>query len=219
MKRGILLAIACFIASFAATVPTAAQAYTWQNFYTGNGGKWPNYSNVYYLVRQGFPSSTYYNRVEDGATQWNNIGGSSGIEPDLLYNGSTTNAGDPNAPCSATYSGVYWRNLDFISTATLGYTPHCENSSGVVTRFSMSIDNRSTWYVGNGTPGSSQDDLWSTTSHEMGHATGWMGHYNAGDSLCADNQYQATMCPIYFTGTVRWRTLDSTTVGLFQAAY
>lgn len=216
MRRQMLLGAVGFVLALMVGLPASANAHS-TAFYTGGGGLWPTYSGVYYKVRQGFPTVAYYNRIEDGGNQWNAAGTSSGIEPDFYYNGSTTVTGNADAPCSATYNGIYWRDLDYLGSGVLGYTPHCENSSGVVTRFSFSVDSDRTWYTGTGT--ATSWDLWSLTTHEFGHATGWYGHFSPGESICDNTASQATMCPEYFPNTVRMRTLDDHSKHTFVAAY
>lgn len=197
-------------------VPSVAAAHS-PTFYTGGGGKWTNFLSIGYY-QKGFPTTTHVARINNGHTQWN-AAGPSGIEPDFWYAGTTSTAGNADLPCSATYNGVYWRNLDYLGIGVLGFTPHCENTAGVVTRFSMSIDSNASWYTGTGEGPGGQYDLWSVASHEWGHATGWYGHFASSESICVDNSAQATMCPFIRDGTQRIRTLDTHTIHTFQAAY
>lgn len=218
MNRNARTFLIGFILSFALSIPLTAQAHSPSTFYTGAGGRWPSYSNVYFLVRSGFPSSSYTTAINNGFNQWNEAEPAA-IGPDFFNNGSTTVTGNADAPCSATYNGIYWRDLDYLGPGVLGYTPHCENLSGTVTRFSMSIDADRAWYAGTGTPSSSQYDLFSVVSHEGGHATGWAGHFSTTESICDDNASQATMCPTVSPGTVRLRTLSTHDIHTFASAY
>ncbi len=208
---------------FVSAVLTAS-AHTSASFYsgggTGGGGPWPLYKDVYFLVRSGFPSATpsYASIINKGFNQWSNE--TTGSGPDFYNGGYTTLTGNADDPCASSYNGVYWRNLDYISTSALGYTPHCESSVSLddtVIGFSMSIDTRA-WYVGTGTPASTQYDLYSIVTHEAGHATGWNGHFDNSEAICATS-LPATMCAYYQLGNIRWRTLSTHDVHTFVGAY
>jgi hypothetical protein len=195
----------------------SASAHTSSTYYTGAGGVWPDFHLVGFLVRNGFPSG-YATQINNGYSQWNNAE-NTGRAVDFSNSGATSVTGNADSPCSATYNGIYWRNLDYLGTGVLGFTPHCENSSGVVTRFSMSLDSNAPWYVGTGDAPSGRVDLWSVTTHEFGHATGWVGHFSEGDAVCPDDSTRATMCPGIYPGTERQRTVSTHDVHTFVGAY
>ncbi len=216
-------AVAAAVSAVASTALTAS-AHTSSVFYTGGGtgggGTWPLYKDVRFLVRSGFPSHTpsYASIINKGFNQWSNE--TSGSGPDFYNDGGTTLTGNADNPCLSPYNGVYWRNLDYLGTGVLGFTPHCESSvsnDDTVNGFSMSIDTR-TWYVDTGTPTSTQYDLYSVVTHEAGHATGWSGHFSSTETIC-DTDLPATMCPYYRVGNIRWRTLSTHDVHTFVGAY
>lgn len=200
-------------------MPLSARAHTASTYYSGSaGGTWPASTNHSYWAWTNFPSSAHRSRIVDGAKAWNDA--STGVEPNFVYQGTRSSGGNALYPCSASYSIAYWYDLDaYLGTSFVGYTPRCENTSGRVFRFSLVMDSDTSWYTGTGTPGSTQTDLWSFTTHEWGHATGWGGHYPASDvALCADI-HARTMCRDGFRGTVRFRTLEDHDIHTFLAAY
>ena len=175
-KRPSAALVAGLILILPLAVSSAASAHPAADYYTGAGGKWSSNRTITFYVRNGFPSPATWNpTINRGADQWN--AKDTGPEPRFTNAGATSTTGNADTPCSATYNGIYWRDLDYLGTGVLGYTPHCENSSGVVTRFSMSLDADAPWYVGTGATPNGRIDAWSVVTHEMGHATGWAGHF------------------------------------------
>jgi hypothetical protein len=211
-------AVAGFLLTMSLMVATPAAAHTWSTYYTGAGGRWPGATTVRFYVRNGFPSSApWMPTINRGADQWNAARIS--LEPRFVNAGATATVGNADRPCSATYNGVYWRDLDYLGSTVLGYTPHCENVAGVVTRFSMSIDADASWYVGTGATPNGRYDAWSVLTHEFGHATGWVGHFAESDSACPNDATRSTMCPSIYPGTDRQRTLGTHDRHTLQAAY
>lgn len=210
-------AIVAFVTTFSFGVASEASAHTPSTFYTT--GKWSNGNLIHFYVRSGFPSTAYTSGINYGANQWNAI--FDGATPRFQNAGATTATGNFDSPCSSTFNGIYWRDIDYLSPAFVAYTRLCTSTSIGTSKFQMSIDAAGTpWYTGTaGTIGSSYVDLYSTTSHEFGHASSWVGHFSDSESICTPNSSQATMCPNIDDGTTWIRTLDTHSIHTFQAAY
>lgn len=228
LRRGVDVAILNFgmVVSLLFFAPQApAGAHNAADYYYQFGsstGKWPNYSLEPWFVRTtGFPNSSYYYRISESDDAWNAVGGSSGPEPDFNYIGGTTVAGNFDQPCQSTYSGVYWRS---IGPGVLAQTKNCRDpTSGLTSMFQISVNSVGfTWYVGTGTPASNQWDLKSVVTHEMGHGTGFAGHFpTTGPFAACPASARATMCagdPVD-RGTTYLRTLGVHDIHTFDAAY
>ncbi len=61
-------------------------------------GKWPQNANVYWRIRNNFPSNAHYQRIAESHLVWNNAEGPSSAEPHFIYDGITTATGDADSP-------------------------------------------------------------------------------------------------------------------------
>lgn len=87
----------------------------------------------------------------------------------------------------------------------LGVTTVCYSGS-TITSANVAFDASESWYVGTDSPSSTQMDLLSVATHEVGHATGFAGHFEE-SSICPNNSDVQTMCAFYTRGTTWQRSL------------
>ena len=161
----------------AVTVPTAEA-------WVGLGPKWP--SNTVRYDKAALPSN--WGSVADfSAQQWTNVTPSPFT---FVSDGSSSN--------DLTRGNIDGRGRT-LATTTIYY------SGSTITRFVMKFDTSENWYLGSGTPTSSQVDGQSVGTHEFGHALG-LGH--AQSSYCSGSG-SATMCAFYTMGTTFMRSLET----------
>jgi hypothetical protein len=82
----------------------------------------------------------------------------------------------------------------------------------------VAFDSAENWYVGTGSPSSSQIDLFSVATHELGHAAGFSGHF-AGTDICPNNSDMQTLCAAYTRGTTWPRSLEKHDKHTLRDAY
>jgi hypothetical protein len=87
-----------------------------------------------------------------------------------------------------------------------------------LTSANVAFDSAENWYTGTGSPASSQIDLFSVATHELGHAAGFAGHFEGGD-ICPNNNEMQTMCAAYTRGTSWPRSLEKHDKHTFKDAY
>lgn len=217
-RNGILLSTIAAVAGLIAVMFIAqpAEAHPAGDFYgPTKAGLWPNSHSEPYHIRAGFPSSTWLVRIQDGSDAWNAAGGAS--EPTLYYAGTTSNVGNFDTPCSSDYSGIYYRDLDYINSGYLGLTRTC-NAFGQISNFQISIDTDRNWSVSSGPPASNEFDFQGVITHEMGHGTGWYGHFTL-PADCPNTSADQTMCVATSPGDFTWRSLAGHDLHTFLAAY
>jgi hypothetical protein len=224
VRRTIDLTVAAIgaVLGFMAISPAApASAHTSSTYYYTSSplGKWPGSHLEPYYVRNGFPSSAYVSRISESDDVWNAASGSSLVEPDFSYSGTTGLTGNFDSPCSISWSGVYYRSLAYLGSGTRAATKACKNTSGITQNFqlSVSITSETPWYTGTGIPSSTQWDLKSLVTHEFGHATAFWGHFT---DVCPVSDSRQTMCVGFDArGTTYLRTLGTHDIHTFTGAY
>jgi hypothetical protein len=182
------------------------------------GPTWKNNTTLgtttrpYVWFTAGVPGGETRSRILDGFRQWNAVG-----EPlQYQFTGSDYGNYDPFTSCGPRGNSVFlhWTNIDG-GGGVLGQSAYCSRSaSGVTSRWTawIQFDSSEEWCTGTGDcfdgvlGFGANMDLWSIATHESGHV-GALDHYDAGSSICADNENQATMCPYYTAGSERQRTL------------
>lgn len=97
-----------------------------------------------------------------------------------------------------------------LAVATIYY------SGSTITRATIKFDTAENWYLGSGTPASSQVDARSVSTHEFGHAAG-IGHSSSGGCVSCPNRY--TMCASYVKGTTCQRSLEADDRNALNALY
>lgn len=234
----VFLSVLVTMSVFLVNIP-GASAHAWNAFHTN--GRWVNNSNLTYYFRNTFPTSDYRYQITNGFKAWNNAYGTSDTaEPDFYSGGVTTYYGSWNQPCLNDRNMVYWYDLDSMGAngpRVIGAGLVCPyygpqgtytNTSTRNTRFTLVIDNDRLWYTGSGTYTGGVLDLRSAATHEVGHLTGWVGHFlspipgvRAGHPECpvSNQAYYHVMCDRLDPGWTSGRTLKLHDYHTFGAAY
>ncbi len=97
-----------------------------------------------------------------------------------------------------------------LAVATIYY------SGGTITRTTIKFDTAENWYIGNGTPGTTQIDSRAVSTHEFGHASG-IAHSASGGCSACPNRY--TMCSSYVRGSTCQRSLEADDSNALNALY
>jgi hypothetical protein len=200
------------VAAFLAAVPAGAMAHPPANYYAA---KWPGTQEVY-----GFTPSVPANWrpvVDQAASQWSAV---SGATLDVVHGADYAANYTPN-DCNARKTGIHTGTIDG-KFGVLGRTYTCWNGAGQITQSNVVFDTAEPWYVGTGTPTSSQVDLFSVATHELGHSTGFGTGPNShftGSALCPNSAAQQTMCPSYTIGTTWQRSLATHDQHTYAAEY
>jgi hypothetical protein len=191
----------------------------------------------------GFPGGRYRNRVVDGARQWTNVGRrmyfkvhrSPSIKSDADKPGDTAEAGYCPTPerDGRRVGMIHWSAIDGPG-GTFGQTGMCwkgEPGTKSVKSFRIYLDRSEPWYSGTGDSQvryhrsgrvENRLDLWSVATHELGHATGWYGHWDGRAAFCSlasEPGTFRTMCPGYLPGYERQRTLSGADKHVFRSQY
>lgn len=201
-------------------LPSPASAHTSSTYITKH---WPTNQTVSYGVNTGYPGSDYRSRALDGKNQWNDSTNSGepnfywSLADDISYGDAQTPCGVPNFNTGA----LFWNNLDYAGTGVLGITRLC--AANPIWNFTIEFDSTRSWYAGTADAPDNRADFWSVATHEFGHAFGFTGgsggHFPAGDSICANNSSMATMCPSYYIGTERQRTVSTHDIHTLDGGY
>lgn len=180
-------------------------------------GHWWSTYTVHWRFRDNYPESLKA-AANLAFTQWNSTHSQTSPEPYYINDGTTTYVGNYADPCTNSYNLVYYRNLsaDYLDPNIIGDTRWCE-TSGLVSRFNLAINNQKSWWGGQGAPGPTQLDVQAVVTHEVGHATGWYGHFDGAGAECGADPH--TMCPSINPGTTAKRTVETHDIHTFLAAY
>lgn len=147
------------------------------------GSKWRNYpvngynNYVWWRFDDSFPGGDYRNRVSDGRNSWNKA------RSHLYYSWDQSGAGQQANGI------VRWIDITFpFPDNTLGsaFINGCSVPADRHCTGTINIDKYSPWYLGTGTPPSSQYDLWSLAVHEWGHLNS-MSHEQSNSSYVMYN--------------------------------
>ena len=208
--------LACFVAgsivALCVLLAAPSGAHTPGSFYNK---RWISNKNVpYAFTTSGRPSSEWRSRVNAAAGTWNTLG-----EPMRFNNVADTGDFEPKTcPSSYQRNGVHRRAFDGPG-GTLARTYLCWTSNGELYSFQLVFDSNDNWYTGTGLPGRNQADLQSVATHELGHATGFAGHFASSAAICNNTSGQHTMCAAHRAGTNRQRSLELHDKHTFQRAY
>jgi predicted Zn-dependent protease len=152
--------------------------------------------------------------VDFGADQWSNVNGSTF---DYVH-GTDVADFDPTVCNTSGVNGIHRGAIDGAS-GTLGVTRTCfSTSTHHFIAMQVLFDSAENFNVGSGNPSGSQPDLESVATHELGHATGFSGHFTE-PALCAFNSSQQTMCSTHLSGSTWQRSLADHDQHTFAAAY
>lgn len=158
-------------------------------------------------------NSTRRTRIEDAASRWNAV--STNRYWNYRFQGHRS---DLNLSClenSFNKNGHHWRKLP---GSRIGQAQRCY-SGGRLHNFQIIYDTSTTWYFGTGVPSRNAFDFYSTAVHELGHGTGFRGHFT-GPSTCPGTSSDNTMCQSSARrGTTHRRSLGTHDRHTFQHAY
>jgi Matrixin len=181
---------------------------------------WRPDSNVRYKMDNGVPDN-FRAQVHDGFAAWSDRAG--GRAPNFIADGPQTMQ-HPYSPCAGP-NGIFYRNFeqdDRNSTAhAFVLTCGVAGSGGQgLQGFTMIFDNQDNWYIGDGDVPDNKLDVQSIATHEVGHATGWGGHFESGAS-CFQLPEHSTMCDGFpgIRGTKHLRTLEEHDIHTLNDAY
>jgi len=213
-----LVAALVAVGSAAVLTATPASAHTVGNHFTR--GRWPANVTIQYGLNTGFPTGAWRSQAYAGKEQWNNA--TSSGEPTILWTlADDVNHGTAGSPCGISgfnTGALFWNNLDYLGSGTLGATRLCVGSA--IFNFTIEFDStRSNWYNGTGDNPDSNADFWSTATHEFGHAVGFWEHIAESDGACPNDGTRATMCPSIYNGTERQRTVAPHDIHTYDGAY
>lgn len=207
--------VTVLLAALVLLVPTAAQSHDMTIFYYG--GRWTRVAllPVEFGQTNSMPPDSlgYDDRLVSGMNDWNALGQT------LQFRLRTTRYADfSHTSCPDTYAknGAHFRTLDG-SGGTLAETFICNVGGTEMYSAQVVFDPTEIWNTGTGDIPSTHIDFWSVATHELGHATGWLGHFES--SLCGAGPSQETMCPLYDVGSETMRTPHTHDVHTFGARY
>jgi hypothetical protein len=205
-------------------------AYEWGTYGAGD-------RRVQVFFDSGYPDGSYRSAVRRAGGEWNRYQQSlqfefqpGSITTDRTYGGDNHYCSRDRAPLHRNgrpASVIFWSAL---SPQTGGRVGSCwENGTQVGFRMAINRAPKVPWYRGSsGSVPDDRADLQSLATHEFGHATGWVRHYDGGsdDNLpgsehCGrDMKDRQTMCALAaYPGQSRTRTLGQHDRHTFEAAY
>jgi hypothetical protein len=143
----------------------------------------------------GFPTGGgFRNRVKDGVGEWNAeaeslqfdfLNGENDWSPYTYPDSCPVDSnGNPIRPYEK--NGVHYLNLTGVGPAI---TVICVTPNGGIHDFQFIMDSVNPnwdWYSGTGNPSNGELDVWSVAAHELGHAGGWIPHFQEGPNPEAD---------------------------------
>src|SRR5687767_4368602 len=213
MKRRHLLPVLSL--AWLLALPSVAVSHDYTIYYTN--GRWTRVGllPVQFGLTQSVPPDSlgYDDRFVSGMNDWNQLGQS------LQLSLRSTRYADFNAyVCPSDYgkNGAHFKTIDG-SSGTLAETVICNVAATEMYSAQIVFDPTEIWNTGTGDIPSTHIDFWSVATHELGHATGWSGHFN--ESLCAAGSSQETMCTYYYTGSEYMRTPHTHDAHTFGTPY
>lgn len=188
-----MLAALALLAGGALSPSTAgAQSYVYY---------WPSSSIPYAIGNMTFFSgSTSYPAVQSGPAQWTGVSGSA---LGFWYAGADNSVSFTGYPCNGRGNVWFYQyNLTtYVGAGTIGYTDICPGSNteqGVqIAGVSVLFNTDSTsWHINYpSTPADTwRFDLAGLATHEMGHATGLIGHFSGSTNCPGTSAGNNTMC-------------------------
>lgn len=194
MKKGVQLIIisAALVGILTFVGVKLLQAWVVQN------PKWNISSSTVVNYRANELPTAFQDRLSDARWSWNNVSPAR-IE---LYRNDTSYG-----------LRVYDGYIDG-SGGTLGVTSRYWPWDTYISWATIKVEENENWYTGTGTPGSTQIDLQSLLTHELGHALAIL-HTNAS---CTGTS-RPTMCSGQPAGTNYMRSLESDDQGALNYLY
>lgn len=240
-RPSLLAAFAAGVATLCAAAGPATAAHFKVNYYKEGVYKRQLDANGAFAFRfdSDFPGGKFRYRVNSGARQWVRADGRAlfrgylSRQEDIDSNKTPRSNLCPGPTRNGRNTGVvHWIRLDGTPTKnnSLGATRRCYyvdgqgKPIGELASFHMWFDSAEPWYNGTGNAPAARKDLWSVATHEFGHATGFgygkrRQHFSRAMPFCDNVKSQETMCPNYFPGSERQRTIGWRDRHAFRTAY
>jgi hypothetical protein len=213
---GVLSVLASFLPANRATAHPVGDHYH---------QKWAPPWEVSWGFTDGFPDGAKRDRVVDAFASWN--------EENQPLQWIQSAADFPNfdptvCPQPARRNGVHWKNVD------LAYASVCFDAAGNILSAQIVADSSgTTWWTSVDPVPTTQYDLWSAVSQEIGHTTGFLyggpvnnpGHWPDGNTTLCPDPYSSnylqrhTMCEVLWPGTRVQRKPYTHDDHTFAAAY
>lgn len=127
---------------------------------------------------------------------------------------------------------VGWGSLDSSTLASTRVNCVFASNRERFHHFKIKFNSNQNWHMEGSSVPSAKYDLWSVSTHEFGHATGFVGsapnlhnpHWAESGELCpgpnaSNSSYRHTMCPGLFPGTGMQRDPAEHDRDTFQNAY
>ncbi len=193
----VTLGVACFLFAFLATAAVTAQAHSVSTYYVSQ--RWASDPTMY----RGYLTGTLNTdaariAMYRGDDSWDGVSGSTLDFTDSSYQNPmvlwVSNA------CLVPNNGVWFTET---STSNFAVSQRCYSGSNII-KAAIAFDSTGrTWYTGTGTPPSGQTDLWGVSTHELGHAGGFTGHFS-GSTDCPSTSAKQTMCDSWSNAQIPW---------------
>lgn len=217
MSAALVLAVAAFTL---AGVP--ARAHDGNVYYPNKWNLSESGSQIKWAFEDSFPNTNFKDRILDATQEWNALNGNrQWNKVDNYANYSVHDCGE--TPFEQ--NGMHWGSIDG-ATGTVARTYWCLDLHVPQHLWQQDIkfDSAEDWYTGTGNVPSGKIDAQATATHELGHAMGFYGPYNAGhfqatDQLCNGTDPINTMCPFILPGSNIMRSLEEHDKHTFNNAY
>lgn len=218
MTKAVNVLMLLFIAALAALLAQpSSTAHPAGTFYPN---KWDRNAVVNHRTGDTTPTGGWRDAARHGFGKWSDRAG--GAAPEFVFKGTFSGGGHTAHPstCSIPQGRVYSRedlaaSYGLPSESVGGRTFHCIEGppTGIqkITQFAIVYERTAEpggWYTGTNKPPNNRHDLRSTSSHEVGHATGFYGHFARNGALCPNNNTRHTMCQGQPAGRKWRRTLE-----------
>lgn len=174
----------------------------------------PHQERAYFTQRT--PTGAFRDRFVNGQKQWDAITSNFQF---IIYRDDIPTYVQDNCRSNTRRNREQASLIDYSAIdgrgGSLADTQICtRKSDGRNEFFQTTVDNADEIYFGRGDAPGRSADLGSIVVHELGHAAGWVDHYDDGEPssenrrICQDNNDQQTMCATLYVGTERLRTLQ-----------
>lgn len=246
MKRRLITALAATV--LIAGAPTIAEAHGQNHWYPCSSNstycyRWPttlrNQVKIIWASRAWEDGkemgASGRQRVKDAADAWSDLG-----EPMRFTFPGTTNY-NLTVNCADVATGqvaVFYRWYDDSDTnpnseqASVGRVTRCRNQAGIRSAV-LEFNSKYNLYTGTGTAPAGTISLWGVAAHELGHVTGFAGHWDTGPTgtleapdsnadrgPCVDDPLaRHTMCALFVGKGGHLRSLELHDEHTFGNAY
>lgn len=172
-----------------------------------------------------FPTTTApRDRVQDGFNVWN------ALNQNMKFNQLAAASSSYTIDCDLVntpqdYNGIYWQSLGDGSGGVRGTTFGCVHPGTTnLHQFTIVFDSSENWYSGANAANIpfGQEDLQGAAAHEVGHATGFWGHFpdaTSSTGICWNDVDYQTMCNDVFPVPTKTRSLEEHDKHSFTGTY